>query len=131
MGYYSEVKIVMKESDYQEMKARVDYYTNKEDLQYFLEMATEKYHTLDKDTRLAIVHWDWVKWDAYYNKEVEFIYNYLRELNEQGKPYKMVRIGGDVDDIEILDSWGIDGDNCCDIIRAEVYAEIVEDFEEN
>ena len=127
MGYCSEVKIVMKDSEYQEMKARIDYYKNKEELKRFLKMAKEKFHIIDGVT-LAVLHWDWVKWDSFYNKEVKYIEDYLRELDEQGKPFKMVRIGEEINDIEILDSWGIDGDNCCDIIRAEVYTEIVEDI---
>lgn len=123
----SEVKIVMKNSDYQEMKARIDYYKNKEELKRFFKIAKEKFHIIDGVT-LAVVHWDWVKWDAYHNKEAEFIYNYLRELNEQGKPYKMVRIGEEINDIEIIDSWGINGDDCCDIIRPHICSEIAEDF---
>ena len=47
MGYYSEVKIVMKNSEYQEMKARIDYYKNKEELKRFFKMAKEKFHIID------------------------------------------------------------------------------------
>ena len=36
MGYYSEVKIAMRESDYIELLNRVDYYTNKDSLNIFV-----------------------------------------------------------------------------------------------
>lgn len=127
MGYYSEVKIVMKDNDFKEMKARIDYYKNKEELKRFFKLSKEKFHFIDGKW-LAVSYWDWVKWNPAYNKEVRYIEDYLRELHEQGKPFKMVRIGEDVGDIEILDSYGIDGDDCCDIIRPHICSEIAEDF---
>ena len=60
----------------------------------------------------------------------QYVEEYIAELNDKCKPYKFVRIGEDSSDIEVLDSWGEDGDDCCDIIRAEVYTEIVEEYNE-
>ena len=126
MGYRSEVKIAMKLSDYEEMINRLEYYTNKDSIKYFIEMCSVK-NVISEGEKVVILYWDWIKWYPEY-KEVEYIENYLTELAEQSKPYKFVRIGEESTDIEVKDSWGEDGDNCCDIIRAEVYTEIVEDI---
>ena len=126
MGYRSEVKIAMRESDYEEMIARIDYYTNKEILKYFMELSTVRRVT-NEEQKIVIIHWDWVKWDTYL-KEVQYVEEYLGELSANLKPYKFVRIGEECSDIEVADSWGENGDDCCDIIRAEVYTEIVEDI---
>ncbi len=126
MGYRSEVKIAMKLSDYEEMMARLDYYTNKEEIECFMSMS-EVRNVISEGQKVVIIHWDWVKWYTEY-KEVQYIEEYLGELSANLKPYKFVRIGEESTDVEVSDSWGEDGDDCCDIIRAEVYAEIVEDI---
>ena len=122
----SEIKMVMKDNDYQEMKARIDYYEYKEVLKYFFKLAKEKFHVIDGIT-LAVVHWDWVKWDAYYSKYATFIYEYLEELREQGKPFKFVRVDENIN-IEILDSYGEKNEFCCDIINPRIHYEIDEDI---
>ena len=129
MGYYSEVKIAMRESDYIELLNRVDYYTNKDSLSIFVKDMCSAKTVVNNGQKVVILHWDWVKWYQEF-KEVQYIEDYLAELSEQCKPYKFVRIGEESNDIEVLDSWGEDGDDCCDIIRAEVYVEIVEEYNE-
>ena len=129
MGYYSEVKIAMRESDYIELLNRINYYTNKDVLSIFVKDMCSTKTVINNGQKVAILHWDWIKWYQEF-KEVQYIEEYIAELNEQCKPYKFVRIGEDSSDIEVLDSWGEDGDDCCDIIRAEVYTEIVEEYNE-
>lgn len=129
MGYYSEVKIAMRESDYIELLNRVNYYTNKDVLSIFVKDMCSTKTVTNNGQKVVILHWDWVKWYQEF-KEVQYIEEYIAELNEQCKPYKFVRIGEDSSDIEVLDSWGEDEDDCCDIIRAEVYTEIVEEYNE-
>lgn len=127
MGYYSEVKIAMRESDYIELLNRVDYYTNKDSLSIFVKDMCSAKTVVNNGQKVVILHWDWVKWYQEF-KEVQYIEEYLAELNEQYKPYKFVRIGEESNDIEVLDSYGIDGDDCCDIIRPHICSEIAEDF---
>ena len=129
MGYYSEVKIAMRESDYIELLNRINYYTNKDILNIFVKDMCLAKTVVNNGQRIAILHWGWVKWYPEF-KEVQYVEEYLAELNEQCKPYKFVRIGEDSSDIEVLDNWGEDEDDCCDIIRAEVYVEIVEEYNE-
>lgn len=129
MGYYSEVKIAMRESDYIELLNRINYYTNKDMLSIFVKDICSTKTVINNGQKVVILYWDWVKWYPEF-KEVQYIEEYLTELNDQCKPYKFVRIGEGSSDIEVLDSWGEDGDDCCDIIRAEVYTEIVEEYNE-
>lgn len=129
MGYYSEVKIAMRESDYIELLNRINYYTYKDTLSIFLKDMCSTKTVINNGQKVAILHWDWVKWYQEF-KEVQYIEEYIAELNDQRKPYKFVRIGEDSSDIEVLESWGEDEDDCCDIIRAEVYTEIVEEYNE-
>lgn len=126
MGYRSEVKIAMKKGDYEELKARLDYYANKEEISYILQSGVCK--VKKKSNGVVVLYWDWIKWYPEY-EEIQFIENYLAELSEQGKPYKFVRVGEDPDDVEVSESWGEDEDDCCDIIRPQVYVEIEEDDE--
>ena len=129
MGYCSEVKIAMRESDYIELLNRVDYYTNKDSLSIFVKDMCSAKTVVNNGQKVVILHWDWVKWYQEF-KEVQYIEDYLAELSEQCKPYKFVRIGEESSDIEVSDSWGEEGDDCCDIIRADVYVEIVEEYNE-
>lgn len=128
MGYYSEVKIAMRESDYIELLNRINYYTNKDSLSIFVKDMCSAKTVVNNGQKVAILHWDWVKWYQEF-KEVQYVEDYLAELTEQCKPYKFVRIGEESGDIEVSDGWG-DGDDCCDIIRADVYVEIVEEYNE-
>lgn len=129
MGYYSEVKIAMRESDYIELLNRINYYTNKDMLSIFIKDMCSTKTVTNNGQKVVILYWDWVKWYQEF-KEVQYVEEYIAELNDKCKPYKFVRIGEDSSDIEVLDSWGEDGDDCCDIIRAEVYTEIVEEYNE-
>lgn len=129
MGYYSEVKIAMRESDYIELLNRINYYTNKDILSIFVKDMCSTKTVINNGQKVVILHWDWVKWYQEF-KEVQYIEEYLTELNDQCKPYKFVRIGEGSSDIEVLDSWGEDEDDCCDIIRPEVYTKIVEEYNE-
>ena len=105
MGYYSEVKIAMRESDYIELLNRVNYYTNKDMLSIFIKDMCSTKTVINNGQKVVILHWDWVKWYQEF-KEVQYIEEYIAELNDQCKPYKFVRIGEDSSDIEVLDSWG-------------------------
>ena len=81
MGYRSEVAIAMKKSDFEELESRIKM-TNKEEVAHLLE-AHDKF--IDRGD-VIIIGWDWVKWYSEY-EDVQYIQEYLCELNENGHPY--------------------------------------------
>lgn len=120
MSYYSDVAIAMKETDYEEMIARLEYIN---DLNESQKSFINDYPTIHRGDEVVVLSYDFVKWYEDF-KEVQYIMDYLVELHEKGKPYKFVRMGEETSDIEIKESYGENGDDSCNIITPEVYTEI-------
>lgn len=100
MAYKSKVKIIMKKDAYEDLKKglkALDEATafNKNILEY----ADKKETPRDG----IILGWDWIKWDECTDEAVEYIMNFIAELNS---PHKFIRIGegmGTETDIDIYD----------------------------
>lgn len=123
MGYRSEVKICMRKSDYKELKGRLEVTGDTDTLDLFNEDSFLDFSYTDLGD-VVVFGWGWIKWYGEY-KEVTFIENFLNEIEEQGHPYKFIRIGEETGDIEVLYSFGEDGeDDSCDRIDSVSYIEI-------
>lgn len=109
MGYKSEVKIAIKNSDYEELKARLEMIEND-----ILDDIDEIIQRLDN--KVTIICFDWINWDE-TDSGANFIMNYLAELREYGKPFQMIRLGERYDDVEEHLSYGESGSDCdCEIL---------------
>lgn len=116
MGYYSEVGIIIKETDYQKLVKSI------EDIKYEDEKLYENLCwtvTKNKDsyivetsfgydniapTEYRVLHWDNVKWYENTFQEVDYIMNFIRDLDA----YQYLRLGEDVDDTEFESHGDID-----------------------
>lgn len=121
MGYYSEIGVCIKKNDFEELEARAKVLNNKE-LTYLLSHIDRKIEITSDEA--IVIQWYSLKWYPDF-KEVQFIMNYLTELEETGKPYAYVRIGEGQNDIEEQYSRGETGeDYSCDHLYAKTYLEI-------
>ena len=109
MGYSSEVKIAMKKQDYEELKTRLEMLEGN--------MLDEEDNIIEKsENGVFIICWDWINWDE-SRKEIKYIMDYLAELREYGKPFHMIRLGENYDDIEEYISYGESGcDYSCEVL---------------
>lgn len=121
MGYYSEVGICIKKSDFEELESRAKILGDEEVL-YLLQHIDKKIEIISDE--VIVIHWYSLKWYPEF-KEIQFIMNYLIELAENGKPYAYVRIGEEQNDIEEQHSYGETGeDYSCDHLYTRTYLEI-------
>lgn len=121
MGYYSEVGVCIKKNDFEELEARAKI-LNDEGLTYLLNHIDRKMEIISDEA--VVIQWYSLKWYPDF-KEVQFIMNYLTELEENGKPYAYVRVGEEQNDIEEQYSRGETGeDYSCDHLYAKTYLEI-------
>lgn len=67
-----------------------------------LEIADIKEHN-----GVICLRWDWLKWYSEFS-EVQAIEEFLVKLSDEDKPYKFIRIGEDIEDIEIEYNYGED-----------------------
>ncbi|MGN0992946.1 MAG: hypothetical protein ACI4PE_03405 [Bacilli bacterium] len=112
MGYRSEVAIAMKKSDYEELVERAKI-NNRQDVIDLIDYGEVR----NPSDNVVILYWDWVKWYQ-DNEDVQYIENYLIEIQENGKPYSFVRLGEELSDIEERKVFGESGDDySCDIIH--------------
>jgi hypothetical protein len=107
MGYRSQVKIALKKVDYEELEGRIEL-TGDSDIKSLF-----NYANIETGEDVVVIEFDWVKWYPEY-KDVQYIDNYLAELEENGKPYKIIRVGEDQGDVEIQYSLGENDDYSCD-----------------
>ena len=91
MGYRSDVKTIIKKSDYERMKTEL------------VENELFKYATVKEVSKIdgVILEWRDVKWHEGYN-EVAEIEKFITNLDV----YKIIRIGEEIGDIEILENAG-------------------------
>ena len=118
MAYYSEVAIALKKNDYEELKARAEL------LGYKIIETVD--HLVEKPlTEVVILAYDYINWDK-NDKEVKFIEDFISELEENGKPFKTMRLGERWDDVEENISYGgIDErDYSCDVLSVSHEIEI-------
>lgn len=96
MGYYSEVAIAMKKTDYKRMIEEIEEKFGNDD--YFPEFVTSAAENAPEclDEEFMFLHWDSVKWYEDY-KEIEFIMKFIRQL----EAYEFVRFGEGSDDNEM------------------------------
>lgn len=109
MGYKSEVKIAMKNQDYEELKERLEIVGNN--------ILDYQDHIIENPmSEVTIICFDWINWDETDSK-VSFIMDYLAELREYGKPFQMIRLGERYNDIEEHLSYGESGSDCdCEVL---------------
>ena len=102
MAYRSNVKIVMKKSDFVDLLFKMDELN--EETAYnkdLLDYAEKK----DTPQDGIILSWDYIKWDESTDEAIEFLMNYLSELRT---PYRFIRIGegyGTDTDIDVYDHY--------------------------
>lgn len=103
MGYRSDVKLIMKKSDYKRMRKGL--LKNKElETPYCKQLL--KYATKQKTPQAGVIlTWKYIKWDECTNDAIEYVMNYISELRT---PYRFIRIGegaGTETDIESFDHF--------------------------
>lgn len=117
MGYYSEVGIIIKEKDYQKLTKRIEKVKTEDeklyenllwttikgvDDSYVVETSFGYDPVLAEEYR--ILHWDNIKWYENNFPEVDYIMNFVRDLD----CYQYIRLGEDVDDTEFESHGDID-----------------------
>jgi len=97
MGYRSEVALATRKQDFKILKNLA------KENQIVLDFIDEADIKADDD--IVILHWDWVKWYSDY-PEIKAIDKFLDELREKDAPYKFIRIGESVEDVEVDINYG-------------------------
>ncbi len=97
MGYRSEVALATRKQDFKILKNLA------KENQIVLDFIDEADIKADDD--IVILHWDWVKWYSDY-PEIKAIDKFLDELREKNAPYKFIRIGESVEDVEVDINYG-------------------------
>ena len=75
---------------------------------------------------IMVFGWDSVKWYPGY-PDVDFIEDFIAEIEDKGHPYKMIIIGEEPGDIETRYSLGENGDDysCEEVLYTSTCFEIV------
>ena len=97
MGYRSEVALATRKQDFKISKNLA------KETQIVLDFIDEADIKADDD--IVILHWDFVKWYSDY-PEIKTIDKFLDELREKDAPYKFIRIGESVEDIQVDINYG-------------------------
>lgn len=101
MGYRSEVSIAMFESDFEKLVE--DAKTNSELGYDLLKCGVVELHKR-KIEDVVVIYWDSLKWYEEY-EDVNYIMDYLRHLVDINRPYKYIRIGEDIGDVEVDENY--------------------------
>lgn len=113
MGYRSDLKIALRKQEYGELKNEIDKLAVEKSIGDYEQVKhLMDYATIEESEKVVVIGLEDVKW--YYEfSEVQFMKDFLYQLDEQGKPYKFVRIGEHVDDISVDWSAGNEDDYSC------------------
>lgn len=119
----SDVRICMLKDNYLTLIERA----RKEDLtnhNYLLDQEKMDAYKEYKDGTV-VFGWDWIKWD-YDFTDVAFVRNFLEEMEQEGYPYALVRVGCERDDNEEVyyDGPNAEDDICHKIeLERKIYIE--------
>ena len=123
MAYYNLVKISMKKENYDALIEKANRENEAEVL-----LDPEVCNPIERKDGTVIMTFNWIKWDRSYT-DCAFIYNFLDQMEEEGYPYSLVRIGEEVGDVEEVYYRGVDDDDySCDNIHLVI--DIEEDPED-
>lgn len=121
MGYRSDVRIAIKAEDYEELLGRLPDLA--ENIRDFIKDIDE---SVLIHNEVMVFGWNSVKWYPGY-PDVDFIEDFITEIEDKGHPYKMIIIGEEPDDIETRYSLGENGDDysCEEVLYTSTCFEIV------
>ncbi len=93
MGYRSQVRIVLKKENYNELVEKFKKEISKDNYMFDIKRYDFNYSERDNGN-IVLFGWDDIKWYHEYN-DIQCVENYLNELYNKNIPFKIVIVGED------------------------------------
>lgn len=130
MGYRSQIRIIMKKDNYNELveKCRKKF-ENRQEYNLLSDKNNLDEYTERDNGNIVLFGWDYIKWyDGY--EDVDCITEYLRQLQDKDIPFKLVEVGEDGAIDEMYSECIYDNEEYSqkfDVIRGITYIDVEEE----